>query len=137
MAGSRMRNKTRLVAKTADLAFAVPQVVAHRLTRMAIAGRPLSERDRREFKRMSAEKTAAFAESWNAMAVEVIRVNQAFAVSLVRSFWFPWHGGRRASADAMASQWQNAAYGVLSQGMAPVQRRAVANANRLARTKLR
>ena len=137
MSARRIRNKARLIAKTAELAVAVPPVVAHRITRMAIAGPAISERDRREFQRMSAEKTSAFAESWTAMAAQAIRANQAFAVSLVRSFWFPLLGGHRASANAMTSQWQNAAYDVLRHGMAPVHRRAVANASRLARTKLR
>ena len=60
---SRRKHKTKpLIAKAAELAFAAPQVVAHRVTRMAIAGPSLSERDRKEFQRMGAEKTAAFSE---------------------------------------------------------------------------
>ncbi len=136
MRNSRTRNKQRLVAKTAGLALAVPQVMAHRLTRMAIAGNPVSDRDRREFNLMSAEKTAAFTESWAAMLMEIWRANQALAMSAAMSFWFPWLGGR-LSAGSMAKQWQNAAYGVLEHGMRPVHRRAVANASRLARTALR
>ena len=60
---SRRKHKTKpLIAKVTELAFAAPQVVAHRVTRMAIAGPSLSERDRKEFERMGAEKTAAFSE---------------------------------------------------------------------------
>lgn len=136
MRNHRARNKQRLVSKTAGLALAVPQIMAHRLTRMAIAGNPVSERDRREFNLMSAEKTAAFTESWIAMAIEIWRANQALAMSAAWSFWFPWLG-RPASARSMATQWNNAAYGVLDHGMRPVHRRVVANASRLARTALR
>ena len=81
---------------------------------------------------MSAEKTAAFTESWNAMNRQAIRANHALAMSFFRSFW---KGG--PSASAVAAQMQSAALGVLGKGMAPVHRKAVANAKRLARTKLR
>jgi hypothetical protein len=134
---SRHNRKTNsLVAKAAELAFAVPQVVAHRVTRMAIAGPTLSERDRKEFQRMGAEKTAAFSESWNAMTLQALRAHQALAGSFLRSFWSPSLKGR-PSASAVAAQWHSAALGVLDKGLAPVHRTAVANAKRLARTKLR
>jgi len=131
---SRRSRQTRsLMTQWAELAFAVPQVVAHRVTRMAIAGSAPSARDRREFELMSAEKTAAFNESWNAMAVQTMRANQALALSMLRSLWIPG----RASANAVTTQLQNTALAVLGKGMAPVHRKATANARRLARTKLR
>jgi hypothetical protein len=129
----RNRQTRSLMTQWAELAFAVPQVVAHRVTRMAIAGPAPSARDRKEFDLMSAEKTAAFNESWNAMAVQAMRANQALAVSMLRSLWMPG----KASASAVTTQLQNAALGVLGKGVAPVHRKAVANAKRLARTKLR
>jgi hypothetical protein len=49
MLPARKPNKKSLIAKAAELAFAVPQVVAHRVTRMALAGPSLSDRDRKEF----------------------------------------------------------------------------------------
>jgi hypothetical protein len=55
-------------------------------------------------------------------------------MSLVRSFWAP--ASRRKPAS-VAWQVQSAAMGVLDKGLAPVHRKAVANAKRLARTKLR
>jgi hypothetical protein len=134
---SRHKRKTRsLVAKAAELAFATPQVVAHRVMRMAIAGPSVSERDRKEFHRMGAEKTSAFIESWNAMTMQALRANQALAASFLRSFWSPLLKGR-PSANAVAAQLHNAALGVLGKGMAPVHRKALANAKRLLRTKLR
>ena len=133
---ARRRSSLSLSAKTAELAFAVPQVVAHRLLRMAHAGPHLSARDRKEFARMIAEKHSAFGESWNAMAAQAALANQALAASFFRSF-LAVAGGKKPSAVATASQLHKAALGVLGKGLSPVHRKAVANAKRLSRTKLR
>lgn len=109
------RKSRRLAAQTAQLAFAVPQVLAHRAMRMT---------DQRELTRMGVEKMFAFGESWNAMAMEAFLANQRLALSLMQSAWNPW-------------AFTEAAAGVMSKGMAPVRRRAVANAKRLRRTRRR
>jgi len=127
----RRRNSKSLVVKATELAFAVPQVVAHRATRMALAGTSPSVRDRREFEQMGAEKVAAFVESWNAMAMEAFRASGSLAVS----FWTSWLTGKPSRVGG--SQWRDATMGVLGKGIGPVHRRAVANAKRLARTRLR
>jgi hypothetical protein len=127
----------QLAAKTSELATAVPQVMAHRLARMAIAGLRLSDRDRKEFARMFAEKNSAFGESWNAMAVQAVRANQALAASLARSLRAPPSCRSPADLRGLAVQLHDAALGVFGKGLAPVHRKAVANARRLARTKLR
>ena len=132
----RNHKTTALITKAAELAMAVPSVVAHRVTRMTIAGPVLTERDRKEFARMSEEKAAAFRESWEAMATQALRANQALAEAWLRAFWSP-SPKRKPTAQAMARQMQSAALGVLGKGIAPVHRRAVANAKRLGRTKLR
>ena len=85
----RTRKTKSLVLKAAELAIAVPQVVAHRVTRMAIAGPALSARDRKEFELMVAEKKSAFSEAWNAMAVQTARANHALATSFLHSLWLP------------------------------------------------
>lgn len=130
------RSSKRLAAKATELSMAVPQVMAHRLTRMALAGHTLSERDRAEFDLMSSEKSAAFLESWQAMTVQSMRANQALSMSFFRAFWSP-SITEKLSIGNMTAQMQNAAIGVLGKGMAPVHQRAVANAKRLSRTKLR
>ncbi len=131
------KRKTRSVTRKAvELAVAAPQVIAHRVTRMAITGSTLSERDRKEFNLMVAEKKTAFAEAWQVMAEQTVRANQTLAASFFRSMWSPGGWGN-ASAGKMAAQVQGAALGVLEKSMAPVHRKAVANAKRLARTKLR
>jgi hypothetical protein len=136
VAAPHSRNTKSLITKAAELAFAVPQVVAHRVMRMAGAGPTLSDRDRKEFQLMSAEKSEAFNESWNAMTRDAVRVNHELTANFLHSIWSPSLEGK-SSASALVSQLQSAALGVLDRGMTPVHRKAVANAKRLARTKLR
>ena len=128
----RRRRSKSLAAQAVNLGFAVPQVMAHRLTRIALAGGSPSKRDRTEFQRMGMEKILAANEAWNAMALQTLLENQKLALSFMQSVWFPWV--RRPSASTQLS---NAALEVLGKGVAPIRRRAVANAARLRRTKLR
>ena len=128
------RQRSTLAQRSAELAFAVPPVMAHRIARMALAGAKPSSRDQREFKLMSAEKTAAFQQSWMAMGLQLWRAQQAFAVFWWRACLSPWGP---PSMQAIGTQLQSAALGVLGHGLAPVHRTAVANAKRLSRTRLR
>src|SRR5689334_16316658 len=121
---SRRTASTDPPVKAAQLAMAVPQVVAHRVARMAMAGPLPPPRGRREFHRMGAEKATAFVESWGAMAAEAARANQALVGAMAQMFWAPWLGGR-TPARAVADQMQSAALGILDKGMAPVHRKAV------------
>lgn len=136
MTTPRSRKARSIAMQSAELAAAVPQVVAHRMARMALAGPTLSPRDRKEFERMVAEKKTAFGEAWSAMATQTVRANQALAVSLLQSFWRSSMGGKPAT-QALAAHMQNATLGILGKGLAPVHRKAVANAKRLAKTRLR
>jgi hypothetical protein len=128
------RQRSTLAQRSAELAFAVPPVMAHRIARMALAGGQPSARDQREFKLMSAEKTAAFQQSWMAMGLQLWRAQQAFAVFWWRACLSPWGP---PSAQAIGTHLQSAALGVLGKGLAPVHRTAVANAKRLSKTRLR
>ena len=134
---TRSKRKTQMLAtQAAELAVAVPQVVAHRVTRMAIAGPTLSARDRKEFELMVAEKKTAFAKAFQAMTTQTVRANQVLSASFVRSMLSPT-GWSQPAAGKLASEVHDAALGILGKGMAPVHRKAVANAKRLARTRLR
>jgi hypothetical protein len=103
---------------------------------MARAGPRLKARDHREFQLMTAEKIAAFHESWQAMYVQALWLQWEAATATLRSIWLPslharpfaFMGRRRVARNALA---------ILSKGIAPVHRRAVANARRLRRTKIR
>ena len=72
---------------------------------------------------MGAEKLFAFGESWNAMLMQAALENQ----KLMMSLWMPWLAPRSSPASAMLN--------VLDKGMAPIQRRATANARRLRKRK--
>ena len=79
MNASSRRKASRLGAQASELLLAAPQVVAHRLGRMAVAGHKPSAKDQREFQRMGAEKLAAFGEAWQAMALQMLKSNQQIA----------------------------------------------------------
>lgn len=116
--------------KATQFALAVPQVVSHRVTRLAMAGLSPNARDRREFMRMGTEKVAAFTESWNAMAMEALRIQQRLSMMWWQAFWMPWRPG---NANPYAqSTLRSAQRRILAKGVAPIRRRAVANARRLA-----
>jgi hypothetical protein len=117
-----------------ELGLAVPQVLAYRLTRMALAGSSPSARDRTEFERMGKEKVAAFYESWNAMLVQILRANAELPLLSVRLFLSGWPAAR-PSSRAAAAHVQRAVLRILGEGVAPVRRRAVANARRLRRVR--
>ena len=128
---SRLRSK-RVSTQATELAFAVPQVIAHRVARMLLAGPNPNARDRHEFRLMGSEKLAAFNESWGAMAAQMLIARQEFTLSLLRTWCTPWLGGM-PTLGRHTRQWQSAALGVVAKGMAPVHKRAVANAKRLGR----
>ena len=133
MATRRSPKTPPLARQAAELAVAVPQVIAHRLTRLARAGPAPSARDRKEFRRMGAEKAAAFAESWNAMALQAFEANQTLALSFLRGFGSPARA--KSPAPSAARRVGCAVTGIVQKGLAPVHRCAVANAKRLGRTK--
>jgi hypothetical protein len=119
---NRRRNASSALSRQAtELAIAVPQVVAHRLTRMALAGPVPNARDRREFQGMAREKVHAFWQSWFAMGWAMTQAMQQAWMAMLQ-------GARVPLVDTQA---------ILARGMGPVHRKATANAKRLARTALR
>lgn len=112
---------TRLARQVSELSLAVPQVVAHRLTRMALAGANPSARDRREFQQMGREKVHAFWQSWFAMGWAVVEAMQKSWIAVLQ-------GARVPLLDA---------HQIAARGMAPVHRRATSNARRLRKVPLR
>lgn len=111
------RKSPRLSRQATELAIAVPQVVAHRLTRMALAGPFPSARDRREFHAMGQEKVHAFWQSWFAMGWAMVEAMQKSWIAALRGARVPMIDSHR----------------ILSHGLAPVHKRATANARRLSR----
>ena len=134
MALRRYRRCEALAWQVFDLAQAAPQVFAHRVSRMALAGASPTQRDRSEFYLMGAEKLAAFYESWNAMLLEMWRAQLRLALSSAPFVWLPWAATTRSGRRTLARS-QQAALGILGKGIAPLRHRAVANARRLRRTR--
>jgi hypothetical protein len=134
MALRRRRRSRSLAAQSFELGIAAPQVIAHRIARMALAGASPSKRDRTEFHRMGLEKIAAANEAWTAMAAQSLLENQKFALTFMQSLWFPWMRPT-PTVKSVARELHKATDAVLREGMAPIRRRAVANAKRLARIK--
>ena len=118
MAGMKnRRSSARLSRQATELALAVPQVVGHRLLRMALAGPMPNARDRREFHVMGHEKVVAFWRSWFAMGWAMVEATQQAWIAVLQ-------GARVPMLDT---------HRILSHGLAPVHKRATANARRLAR----
>ncbi|HEY5309457.1 MAG TPA: polyhydroxyalkanoate granule-associated phasin [Casimicrobiaceae bacterium] len=136
MSNRRNRRQAALAIQATELAVAAPLVAAHRLSRLALAGHRPDRRDRREFALMGAEKVAAFHESWNAMFMQTLRIQQ----EIVASMWRPFHSPRFTPWPWVVPPTLDLPHStlrVLAKGMAPVHRRVVANARRLGRTSVR
>lgn len=128
-----LKTATSLGRKTMETAMAAPQVVAHRVGRMATAGAHPSRRDQKEFAGMVAEKQQAFVQSWMAMATETLRLQQQIWSSLWALGGTPW-SRKPAASLAAARRMQSAAVSIAEKGLSPVHRKAVSNARRLSKS---
>lgn len=125
-------NAQRLSRQFTELFFAAPQVVMHRTSRMATT--KLSARDQAEFSRMGSEKVAAFYQSWAGMWTAAVAIQyEMIAAYSSAALAFATKG--TASTGAAVAAMSDAATRVASAGLAPVHKKAVANAKRLARSK--
>lgn len=141
MRRATQRRANRLAVDAIELAFAAPQVIAHRAARMLTAAAAPSANDQREWLQMGNEKLEAFGEAWVAITLQAIDANQRLVLSMLRwgwmpwigtLFWLPWAAPRWQTQRAM-ERIQHAGLGLLTAAMTPVHKRAVANAKRLRR----
>ncbi|MCW5660446.1 MAG: hypothetical protein KIT60_22300 [Burkholderiaceae bacterium] len=109
--------------------MAAPQVVMHRLSRMALAGASPTQRDRREFVRMGQEKALAFCQSGAAFWGELLRMQLQMAQAWLVAGWAVALGARPKGLPASHSQ--RAAARAWSAALGPLHVTAVANARRL------
>jgi hypothetical protein len=119
------------------MAVAAPQVMAQRVTRMALSGNLPSARNRKEFDLMSTEKLAAIQESWLAMVWHTALAQQQFTREMLCSavalgFGNPWQ-----AMSLLGPGLTRAGLNVLGHGMEPMHRRTMANARRLRNTPLK
>lgn len=108
-----------------EISIAAPQVIAHRMTRMAQAGHAPAASDRREFLLMGQEKAEAFGESMLAMALRLGQAQAAMAASMFTQTL------RQAQHLSWPQPWLQAMPGLVASGLKPVHRRVTANARRL------
>jgi hypothetical protein len=129
--------------KVWETAVASPQVIAHRTARMAVAGALPDPADRKEFTGMVQEKAEASAEAARGMALEVYRINQQLGYSAMQHWMRAWTGALTPSSRRMTTPLVSPIQAavmtsrVVAKGLAPVHRRATANAKRLRRVKKR
>ncbi|HET9643255.1 MAG TPA: polyhydroxyalkanoate granule-associated phasin [Burkholderiaceae bacterium] len=127
---------TRNAMHLAEIWTAAPQVIAHRVQRMMMAGPQPVAGDRREFIRMGQEKVEAFAESMAAMSWRLVQAQQAFVLAwmqqgmrMMMSPLAAWTGGTRHSMPRPSAALMHQ---LVASGLRPVHRRVTANAKRLA-----
>jgi len=129
-------NAQKVLAQITSLSVAAPQVIAHRLGRMATSGPMPSAEDQREFVGMVVEKPMAFAEGWQAMLAAGARAQHEWWTSWSRALMTP---GAASPAQAVqllhdaSHDGLHAGLDMLSRGLGPIERKASANARRLAR----
>jgi hypothetical protein len=128
------RHAAALALKSAELAYAAPQVIAQRTAMMIRAGATPSRRDRTEFHRMGAEKVGAFSRAWMAMAMQGWQMNQQIALAVLRTASSPWQWGQVGAHTApLAALLGDGSLAVLGKGIEPVHAVATANLRRLSR----
>lgn len=128
----RRTTSSQLARHAIEIAIAAPQVIAVRTTRMARAGATPTAKDRREFELMHKEKIDAFGEGWRAMWAESLRIQQRSALAMMGAWWKP-----TSAAAGLPGDWSRDALAIMGKGVAPVHKRAVANAKRLGKSKRR
>lgn len=153
---ARHRTKKGTSAKLAEVAIAAPQVVAIRTARMLLAGHNPGAADRAEFSKMGTEKMHAFWESMFAMGAQIARMNVEYAGRAISRSWIlwtdpAWFAVFRPTWGAIAALPHRtglvplanpgargrAVSRIFEAGLAPVHKRATANARRLRRSRQR
>jgi len=81
---------------------------------------------------MVVEKQVAFAQAWTEMIMRAAMSGPSLYLAAMQAWSAPWTPARSMGKPFLA-QWQSATLGVLNAGMAPVRKKAVANARRLSR----
>ena len=114
-----------------EIAWAAPQVIAHRTARMALAGPQPDARDQAEFTRMWQEKAVAFSQAAMRSGWEALRLQQSLGMALLGM-----SGNAALTPFRLAGRGAPSLERVWSEGLRPIHARATANARRLKRARL-
>ena len=130
---ARTMKTTRMLG---ELALAAPLVATHRLSRLAGGGPVYSARDLSEFAGMVEEKQQAFFQSWMAMSMEAIRIQQQMWLAWMRPGMWPTLSAWPRTGPL--PQWRpDHLLRIAGMGLGPVHRKALANARRLSVSRAR
>lgn len=144
-----------LAWNTSEMLFASAQVIHHRLSRMAAAGAIPSRQDQQEFILMGQEKVEAAAESLQAIALRIGKMNQEIGLIVFRQMLSGTGGlgmtlpalghigiysnllpakllsDATARSAALTAQVNRSIASIAQHGLRPIYTRARANARRL------
>ena len=123
------QNKS-LVERSVELSTAVPEVIAHRISNFMLSGFQPSEDHNEEFQLMLSEKSDAFIDSWQAMALQTSKVNQEIYSSIMQTMFTPWWN-LQAVEVYTHREFNKAALSVLNKGLEPIHKTTTSNAKRL------
>jgi hypothetical protein len=113
-----------------EVGVTAPIVIGYRLAGMARTGSGSTARDRREVTRMGQEKVDAWSEATIAAGRRLFEANMAMAGLVWRVTW-----GGPFSPTAFTARLARLGSGLLTDSVAPVHRRVVANNRRLSRAR--
>jgi len=119
-----------------EIGWAAPQVIAHRTRRMLSGGAFPVQADRDEFRRMFDEKAEAWFEAMWRMSTEMGRQWLEISTSAMQPWWLSGASPAahwQSAWSGAARRWARSAPHIARLGLAPVHRRATANARRLGR----
>jgi len=133
MSTRHRRSSQRLAIQAAEVALAAPQVVAHRVARMANAGTGTTAADRKEFALMGSEKVIAFYQSWSAIWTQVYVTQVRLTYSLFSAGFAPLFRKGRLGSPAGLAHLPSVMTQIMSAGLAPVHAKTMANTKRLSR----
>jgi hypothetical protein len=123
--GSALPGWSRLALQFGEMWLASLQVIAHRTTRIAVAGPMPNARDLAEFQLMGAEKAHAANEAVMAFVAHLASADMKFGTSVLGDV------ASGTAALAALSELSESAARLAASGVGPIHARATANARRL------
>ena len=122
--------KKSIAMQSLEMSHSVPEVIAHRLNQFMFTGYKTSDIDNEEFNLMFSEKSDAFAESWQAMSDQTIKINHEIYSSMLKAMFTPWWKMSHLEV-CTPKKLNHAALSIINKGLAPIHAKTTSNALRL------
>jgi len=130
MPKSKKNKKKSFAVQSMEMSTAVPEIIAHRMGSFMSAGTEPTDEHHEEFQLMWSEKANAFIDSWQAMALQGIKVNQEITQSFMQAMFTPWWVQDKKSSLTPVKL-SVAALSIIDEGMSPFHKQTIFNAKRL------